>query len=82
MANIIPRIFSGQDGDVCYVRELLIKYGSNEELRTGLWLNFYLSIEIRPYTVQYYESQKKELVDFGKNEDHEKFVNYYMQPEV
>ncbi len=70
LATFVPKRLFREEGQVCWAREVLVRYGKREDVRSSLSLNFRAEGWIGPESL-HLENKKKKLLDFEKEEDNE-----------
>lgn len=67
LASFIPKGLFKQEGKVCLAREVLVRYGSREDVRNSLIANFWREGWSGPASL-HYQKKKEHLSDFRKAE--------------
>lgn len=67
LAAIIPKGLFRQEGKVCLAREVLVRYGAREDVRSSLRANFWTEGWSGPASL-HYQKKKHHLIDFRKEE--------------
>ncbi|MEO5928252.1 MAG: hypothetical protein ABIO72_06000 [Patescibacteria group bacterium] len=67
IASFVPNYFFRTEGQVCWAREVLVRYGDREDVRRNMAANFSTEGYSGPASM-HYEARKKELLDFDKGE--------------
>jgi hypothetical protein len=68
-ARLIPARFFGGEEEVCLARELLKRYGNNEEIRQAVSNNYHSETIVGP-TSEHYRKKKQEIEEFKQEVDH------------
>ena len=68
VASFIPNRFFRKDDEVCLAREILVRYGNQEEVKNSLVANFSTDIWWGPASI-FYQQKCKILLDFKEGED-------------
>jgi hypothetical protein len=66
-ATFVPSALFRSEGQICWARELLVRYGDREDVRRNLHANFGTEFWSGPAS-QHYAAKKKGLEDFRANE--------------
>jgi hypothetical protein len=67
VARFVPKTLSRKEGEVCLAREVLVRYGGREDVRSSLMTNFASEAWSGPES-SHYQRKKEWLLDFGKDE--------------
>jgi len=70
LASFVPSTLLKEEGRICLAREVLVKYGSREDVRRNLIANFSTEGWTGPASL-HYKKKKQWLLDFKKGEDNE-----------
>lgn len=70
LASFVPKTLTRESGKVCLAREVLIKYGSREDVRRNLMANFSSEVLMGPAS-QHYREKKQSLLKFWEGEQDE-----------
>jgi hypothetical protein len=70
LASFVPKTLFREEGKTCLAREVLVRYGTREDVRSNLRANFSTEGWSGPASL-YYQEKKNWLVDFKKDEDNE-----------
>ena len=68
VASFVPNRFFRKDDEVCLAREILVRYGNQNEVKNSLDANFSTDIWWGPASI-FYQQKCKMLLDFKKGED-------------
>jgi hypothetical protein len=66
-ATLVPSVLFHSTSDVCWARELLVRYGDLQEVRNNLHANFNTEGWVGPAS-QHYETKKRALEEFKRDE--------------
>jgi DNA replicative helicase MCM subunit Mcm2 (Cdc46/Mcm family) len=75
IASFVPNYFFRTEGQVCWAREVLARYGNREDVRRNMAANFSTEGYSGPASM-HYEARKKELLDFDKDETDRNVKNW------
>lgn len=70
LASFVPKRLFRAEGKICWVREVLVRYGERKDVRSGLIANFSTEGWSGRASLHYQE-RKQQLLDFKKEEDNE-----------
>lgn len=70
LATFVPKVLFRGDCQICWARELLVRYGDQEDVRRNLYANFSTEGWSGPSSL-HHEGKKQELLKFLENEDDE-----------
>ena len=70
LASFVPNILFREEGKICFAREVLVRYGTRDDVRKNLMANFstegWSGLESL-----HYQKKKQHLLEFKKGEDNE-----------
>lgn len=69
-AYFAPKVFFREEGNICFTRELLVLYGSREDVKEELMANFSTGFFTGSMSINLQE-RKQELLNFKQEEDNE-----------
>ncbi len=78
LASFVPEKLFREEGKICLAREVLVRYGTREDVRMKLIENFSVGGGIGPITIHYQE-KKQQLLDFEKGEDDENVKRWIVE---
>ena len=70
LASFVPKRLFREEGRICLARELLVRYGTREDVQRNLMANFSTEGWWGPASA-HFQSKKQQLLDFKKSEDNE-----------
>lgn len=70
LASFVPKTLFRKEGEICLAREVLVRYGSREDVRNNLMANFSTEGWTGPSSL-HYQKKKELLLEFKKEEDNE-----------
>lgn len=78
LASFVPEKLFREEGKICLAREVLVRYGTREDVRMKLIENFSAGGGIGPISLHYQE-KKQQLLDFEKGEDDENVKRWIVE---
>ena len=79
LASFVPTKLFRAEGKICLAREVLVRYGTREDVRRNLIENFFpAGGGIGPISLHYQE-KKQQLLDFEKREDDENVKRWIVE---
>jgi hypothetical protein len=70
LASFVPNRLFREEGKICLARELLVRYGSREDVRRNLMANFSTEGWSGPASL-HHEAKKQQLLEFSKRENNQ-----------
>ena len=70
IASFVPKMLFREEGRVCWAREVLVRYGSREDVRRNFSANFSSEGWTGPEST-HFQNKKQELLTFREGEDSE-----------
>lgn len=70
LASFVPKKLFREEGKICLAREVLMRYGTREDVRRNLMANFSTEGWSGPASLHYQE-KKQQLLEFKREEDNE-----------
>lgn len=67
LASFIPKSLCPDEGGFCWAREVLMRYGKEEEVRSALWGNVFSGFWVGSAS-SHHEQMKQSMLDFRKRE--------------
>ena len=80
LSDFIPPIFFRREEELCWAREVLIRYGEREDVKRNLVANFSTEGWVGPESL-HNQNKKDQLLEFKKDEPNEKvksWIDYYV----
>lgn len=80
LASFVPKILFREEGRICLAREVLVRYGTREDVRRNLMANFSTEGWSGSESL-HYQTKKQHLLDFKKDENNEnvkRWINEYV----
>jgi len=80
LASFVPKTLFREKGKLCLAREVLVRYGTREDVRRNLMANFSTEGWSGPSSL-HYQKKRQQLLDFKKGEGNENvkhWVNEYV----
>ncbi|HEY5124531.1 MAG TPA: hypothetical protein VIK14_12430, partial [Ignavibacteria bacterium] len=74
-ASFVPNKLFKKDDEICFAREILVKYGNEDKVKRNLRANFMTEGWTGPGSL-HYEIKKQELIEFKKNENNSNVINW------
>jgi hypothetical protein len=70
VASFVPKKLFREEGKTCFAREVLVRYGTRDDVRRKLMANFSTEGWSGPDSL-HYQKKKQQLLDFKKEEENE-----------
>src|SRR5207248_11041263 len=70
LASFVPKDLFREEGQICFAREVLIRYGDRADVRQAFFGNYFSGAWWGPESL-HYEEVKRNLLDFKKEEENE-----------
>jgi len=80
LSYFVPPIFFIHEDELCWTREVLVRYGEREDVKSNLVANFSTEGWVGPESV-HYRNKKDHLLEYKKAETNEKvksWIDYYV----
>jgi hypothetical protein len=80
LASFVPKLLFREEGRICWAREVLVRYGTREDVRNSLAANFSTEGWTGPESL-HHQTKKQRLLDFvaeEQNENVRQWVNEYV----
>jgi hypothetical protein len=81
LASLVPKSLFREDGKICLAREVLVRYGGREDVRSSFGANYFTGGWMGPESLHHLE-QKRQLLAFRAGEENPnviKWVGEYIQ---
>jgi hypothetical protein len=75
LASFVPKALFREDDRICLAREVLVKYGTRDDVKRALFANFSTEGWSGPESL-HYQQKRQELLDFKKNEDNYNVISW------
>lgn len=75
LASFVPKALFRKEGRICLAREVLVKYGTRDDVKRALFANFSSEGWSGPESL-HYQQKRQELVDFKKGEDNYNVISW------